>query len=66
MVGTRELLATLTEKVHHRLICWVKWQGFLDSQAAADMRAWEKSGFSVVASVRITLTRFQLRVYCQP
>jgi|GEM_PF-3252112 len=33
--------------------------------AAADMLAWENSGLSVDASVRITLFRLQLRVYWQ-
>ena len=33
--------------------------------SAAAMLAWENSGFSIDASVRITLFRFQLRVYCQ-
>ena len=33
---------------------------------AADMLRWENSGFSVDASVRITLFRLQLRVFCQP
>ena len=41
-------------------------QRLLDADAAADMLARENSGFSVDASVRITLFRLQLRVYCQP
>jgi len=41
-------------------------QRHLDADAAADMLARENSGFSVDASVRITLIRLQLRVYCQP
>jgi hypothetical protein len=32
----------------------------------SDMLRWENSGFSVDASVRITLFRLQLRVFCQP
>ena len=41
-------------------------QRLLDADAAAAMIARENSGFSVDASVRITLFRLQLRVYCQP
>jgi len=41
-------------------------QRLIDADAAADMLARENSGFSVDASVRITLFRLQLRVYCQP
>jgi hypothetical protein len=40
-------------------------QRLLDAAAAADMLAWVNSGFSVDASVRITLNGIQLRVYCQ-
>ena len=36
------------------------------TEAATDMLTWENSGFSSDASVRITLFRLQLRVYCQP
>ena len=42
-----------------------KRQGFLNAHAAADMLAWENSGFSIDASVRITLFRPHLRVSCQ-
>jgi len=52
---TADDLATLTEKVRRRVIRWFKRKGFLDSQAAADMLAWQNSGFSIDASVRITL-----------
>ena len=41
-------------------------QRLIDADAAADMLARENSGFSVDASVRITLFRLQLRVYRQP
>jgi hypothetical protein len=41
-------------------------QRLLDADAAADMVARENSGFSVDASVRITLFRLPLRGYCQP
>jgi len=59
-------LTALTERVRRRVIAFFKRQGFLDPHAAADMLAWEHRGFSIDASVRITLFRLQLRVYCQP
>jgi hypothetical protein len=59
-------LATLTEKVRRRVVRWFRIQRLLDADAAADMVARENSGFSVDASVRITLFRLQLRVYSQP
>jgi hypothetical protein len=59
-------LATLTEKVRRRVVRWFRMQRLIDADAAADMLARENSGFSVDASVRITLFRLQLRVYCQP
>jgi hypothetical protein len=49
-------LATLTERVRCRVIRWFRRSRLLDAAAAADMLAWENSGFSVDASVRITLT----------
>jgi len=58
-------LAGLTERVRRRVIAFFKRQGFLDAHAAADMLAWEHSGFSIDASVRITLLPPQLRVYRQ-
>jgi len=48
-------LAALTERVRRRVIRWFRRMGLLDAAAAADMLAWENSGFSVDASVRITL-----------
>jgi hypothetical protein len=48
-------LAALTERVHRRVIRWFRMQRLLDAAAAADMLAWENSGFSVDASVRIML-----------
>ena len=47
--------ATLTEKVRRRVVRWFRIQRLLDADAAADMLRWENSGFSVDASVRITL-----------
>ena len=58
-------LAALTERVRRRVIAFFKRRGFLDAHAAADMLAWENSGFSIDASVRITLFRPHLRVSCQ-
>jgi len=48
-------LAALTERVRRRVIRWFRMQRLLDSAAAAAMLAWENSGFSIDASVRITL-----------
>jgi hypothetical protein len=48
-------LAALTERVRRRVIRWFRRSRLLDAAAAADMLAWENSGFSVDASVRITL-----------
>jgi hypothetical protein len=47
-------LAALTERVRRRVIRWFRLARLLD---AADMLAWENSGFSVDSSVRITLNR---------
>ena len=55
-------LAALTERVRRRTIRWFRLTRLLDAAAAADMLAWETSGLSVDASVRITLFRLQLRV----
>jgi hypothetical protein len=52
---TQADLATLTERVRRRVIRWFRLSRLLDAAAAADMLAWENSGFSVDASVRITL-----------
>jgi hypothetical protein len=48
-------LAALTERVRRRVIRWFRLARLLDAAAAADMLAWENSGFSIDASVRITL-----------
>ena len=52
--------------MRRRVIRWFRLTRLLDTAAAADMLTWENSGFSVDASVRITLNGIQLRVYCQP
>ncbi len=48
-------LEVLERRVRRRLIGWFRRQGALDAEAAADMLSWEHSGFSVDASVRISL-----------
>ena len=52
---TQADLAALTERVRRRVIRWFRLARLLDAAAAADMLAWDNSGFSVDASVRITL-----------
>jgi len=44
---------------------WFRRQDFLDAAAAADMLAWENSGFSIDASVRITLIDRDVPSYSQ-
>jgi hypothetical protein len=58
-------LATLTEKVGRRVVRWFRIRRFLDADAAADMVARENSGFSVDASVRITLIDRDVPSYFQ-
>jgi hypothetical protein len=58
-------LAALTERVRRRVIRRFRREGLLDAAAAADMLAWQNSGFSIDASFRITLLPPQLRVYRQ-
>ena len=48
-------LAALTERVRRRFVRWFLRKRLLDAEAAADMLAWENSGFSVDASVRVAL-----------
>ena len=48
-------LATVTQRVRLRLVRWFRRKGFLSREAAADMLIWQHSGFSVDASVRISL-----------
>ena len=52
--------------MRRRVVRWFHIQRLLDADTAVDMIVRENSGFSVDASVRITLFRLQLRVYCQP
>ena len=58
-------LAALTERVRRRVIRWFRLAGLLDAAAATDMLAWENSGFSVDASVRITLIDRDVPSYFQ-
>ena len=58
-------LAALTERVRRRVIRWFRRSRLLDAAAAADMLAWENSGFSVDASVRITLLDRDVPSYFQ-
>jgi len=48
-------VAALTERVRRRVIRWFRLSRLLGAAAAADNVAWENSGFSVDASIRITL-----------
>ena len=63
--ATSAILATLTEKVHRRVVRWFRIQRLLDADATADMIARENSGCSVDASVRITLIDRDVPSYFQ-
>jgi hypothetical protein len=58
-------LAALTKRVRRRVIRWFRLARLLDAAAAADMLAWENSGFSVDASVRISLLDRDVPSYFQ-
>ena len=58
-------LAALTERVRRRVIRWFRLARLLDAAAAADMLGWENSGFSIDASVRITLIDRDVPSYFQ-
>ncbi len=62
---TQADLATVTERVRRRVIRWFRLAHLLDASAAADMLAWENSGFSVDASVRIALIDRDVPSYFQ-
>jgi hypothetical protein len=62
---TQADLASLTEKVRRRVVRWFRMQRLLDADAAAAMLRWENSGFSVDASVRITLINRDVPSYFQ-
>jgi hypothetical protein len=58
-------LATLTERVRCRMIRWFRLTHLLDASAAADMLAWENSGFSIDASVRVAMLDRDVPSYFQ-
>jgi hypothetical protein len=58
-------LAALSERARRRVIRWFRLSRLLDAAAAADMLAWENSGFSVDASVRIALLDRDVPSYSQ-
>ena len=58
-------LAAVTQRVRLRLVRWFRRKGFLSREAAADMLTWQHSGFSVDASVRISLADRDVPVYFQ-
>ena len=58
-------LAALTERVRRRVIRWFRLTRLIDAAAAAEMLAWEDSGFSIDASVRITLIDRDVPSYFQ-
>jgi hypothetical protein len=62
---TQADLATLTERVRWRMIRWFRLAHLLDASAAADMFAWENSGFSIDASVRIVMIDRDVPSYFQ-
>jgi len=62
---TQADLATVTERVRRRVIRWFRLAHLLDASAAADMIAWENSGFSIDASVRIALIDRDVPSYFQ-
>jgi hypothetical protein len=63
--STQADLAAVTERVRRRVIRWFRRNGLLDANAAADMLAWDNSGFSIDASVRITLLDRDVPSYFQ-
>jgi len=58
-------LAAVTQWVRLRLVRWFRRKGFLSREAAADMLIWQHSGFSVDASVRISLADRDVPGYFQ-
>ena len=56
---------SLTERVRRRVFRWFKLARLRDAAAAADMLAWENSGFSVDASLRIALLDRDVPSYFQ-
>jgi hypothetical protein len=58
-------LAAVTQRVRLRLVRWFRRKGFLSREAAAHMLIWQHSGFSVDASVRISLADRDVPGYFQ-
>ena len=58
-------VATVTQRVRRRLVRWFCRKGFLSREATADMLAWQHSGFSVDASVRISPSDRDVPAYFQ-
>jgi hypothetical protein len=54
-------LTTLTDRVRSRTVRWFLRHGLLD--AAADILAWQNSGFSIDASVRVSLVNRDVPSY---
>jgi hypothetical protein len=50
---TPETVATIEAQVRRRVLHWFSRHGLLDPDDARDMLAWDNSGFSLDASVRI-------------
>jgi hypothetical protein len=50
-------LAVLTERVRRRVIRWFRLTRLLDAAAAADILAWENSGFSIDAHAKVHAAR---------
>jgi hypothetical protein len=48
-------LAKLTEQVRRRFVRWFRRRRLIDAETAADMLAWQNSGFSIDSSVRVAL-----------
>ncbi|CRI65087.1 transposase (fragment) [Thiocapsa sp. KS1] len=53
MALTPETVATIEAQVRRRVLRWFSRHGLLDPEDARDMLAWDNSGFSLDASVRI-------------
>ena len=58
-------LAAVSQQVRLRLVRLFRRKGFLSREAAADMLTWQHSGFSVDASVRISLADRDVPGYFQ-
>jgi len=58
-------LTTVTQRVRLRLVRWFRREGVLSGEAAAHMLTWKHSGFSVDASVRISLADRDVPGYFQ-